>query len=205
MIFSTVSELRTPSSVRQTRQIGRLLSGTISSKYCLSESERQTRQREAVVAFCKTEMDARHRDARQRMSAAHEKRWQAETRQQRAQRLPKGFSGIWHRLTGQYSRIKAQNERETLEADRHDRAEKDALIFKQIEEWQALQRDVQVQRAMAQQELLRRREDVSRYQNLDRGDGNDPHSRDRNKRDDAEIRRQPHPERHHRHRCNSDP
>jgi hypothetical protein len=139
------------------------------------------------------------------MSAAHEKRWQAETRQQRAQRLPKGFSGIWHRLTGQYSRIKAQNERETLEADRHDRAEKDALIFKQIEEWQALQRDVQVQRAMAQQELLRRREDVSRYQNLDRGDGNDPHSRDRNKRDDAEIRRQPPPERHHRHRRNFDP
>ena len=170
----------------------------------VKDVERQARQREAVVAFRKTEMVARHQDARQHMSAAHEKRWQAETRQ-RAQRLPKGFSGIWHRLTGQYSRIKAQNEVEALEAYRRDRAEKDALIFKQIEERQALQREVQAQRAMAQQELLRLREDVSRYQSLDRDDGNDPHSRDRNKRDDAETPKRPRPDHHRRHRRSFDP
>src|SRR5690606_15311247 len=93
----------------------------------IRDAERQARQREAVVAFRKTEMVARHQDARQLLTAAHEQRWQAETRQ-RAQRLPKGFSGIWHRLTGQYAKIRAQNELEALEAYRRDRAEKDDLI-----------------------------------------------------------------------------
>jgi hypothetical protein len=57
---------------------------------------------------------------------------------------------------------------EALKAYRRDRAEKGALIFKQIEERQALQRDIQAQRAMAQLELLRLREDAVRYQSLDR-------------------------------------
>ncbi|MEE1655696.1 relaxase/mobilization nuclease domain-containing protein [Microvirga sp. CF3062] len=170
----------------------------------IKDAERQARQREAVVAFRKTEMVARHRDARELLWAAHEQRWQAETRQ-RAQRLPKGFSGIWHRLTGQYSRIKARNEMGSLEAYRRDRAEKDALIFKQIEERQALQRDMQAQRAMAQQELLRLREDVIRYQNLDRDEENDLRFRDRDKDDGAETRRRPRPERPHRHRRSFDP
>lgn len=170
----------------------------------IKDVERQARQREAVIAFRKTEMAARHQDARQRLTAAHEQRWQAETRQ-RAQRLPKGFSGIWHRLTGQYSKIKARNEMEALEAYRRDRAEKDTLIFKQIEERQALQRDIQAQRAMAAQELMRLREDVSRYQTLDRDDGNDHHSRDRDKEDGIETRRRPRPDHHRRHRRSFDP
>jgi len=170
----------------------------------IKDAERQARQRQAVVAFRKTEMVARHQDARQQLGAALDQRWQAETRR-RAQRLPKGFSGIWHRLTGRYAEIRAQNETEALEAYRRDRTEKDALIFGQIEERQALQREVQAQRAMAQDELMRLREDVGRYQNLDREDGDDPHSRDREKRDDAETRRQPRAERHHRHRRSFDP
>lgn len=170
----------------------------------IKDAERQARQRGAVLAFRKSEMAARHQDARQRLGIAHEQRWQAETRQ-RAQRLPKGFSGIWHRLTGQYSRIRAQNELEALDAYRRDRAEKDALIFKQIEERQALQRDIQGQRAMARQELLRLREDISRYQSLDRGDGDHPHSRDRDKGHEAEARKRPRPERPHRHRRSFDP
>lgn len=170
----------------------------------IRDAERQARQREAVVAFRKTEMVARHQDARQLLTAAHEQRWQAETRQ-RAQRLPKGFSGIWHRLTGQYAKIRAQNELEALEAYRRDRAEKDDLILRQLEERQTLQRDIQAQRALAQQEMLRLREDVSRYQTLDRDDGNDHHSRERDKDDSAEGRRRPRPERHHRPRRSFDP
>lgn len=169
----------------------------------IKDAERQARQREAVLAFRKTEMVARHQDAWERLGADQEKRWQAETRQ-RAQRLPKGFSGIWHRLTGQYARIRAQNEAEALEAYRHDRAEKDELIFKQIEERQALQRNIQAQRAMAQQELLRLREDVSRYQKIDRDEESDLHSHDRDKDDGVETRRRPRRE-HHRHRRSFDP
>jgi hypothetical protein len=38
MTFSTTAEFITPSWLKQMQQIGRLLSGTISSKECLSES-----------------------------------------------------------------------------------------------------------------------------------------------------------------------
>jgi hypothetical protein len=200
------AKLGDPQQLRSVDEIKGEIAGGMTRRLeaFIKDVERQARQREAVIAFRKAEMVARHQDSRQRMTAAHEKRWQAET-QQRAQRLPKGFSGIWHRLTGQYSKIKARNEMEALEAYRRDRAEKDALIFKQIEERQALQREVQAQRAMAQQELLRLREDVSRYQSLDRDDGSDLQTPDRIKRDDTETRRQLRPERHHRHRRSFDP
>lgn len=50
------------------------------------------------------------------------------------------LSGIWQRLTGQYAKIKAQNEMETLLAWQRDRAEKDNLVFEQLKERHALQR-----------------------------------------------------------------
>jgi hypothetical protein len=175
-------------------------------KAFIKDAERQARQREAVLAFRKTEMVARHQDARQRMSAAHEHRWQAETRD-RAQRLPKGFSGIWHRLTGKYSRVKAQNEHKALEAYRRDRAEKDGLIFKQLEEREALQRDIQAQRAMVQEELLRLRGDIGRYQSIDRhrDDGDDAQSSERETKYEAETPKRRRPDHHHRHRRSFDP
>jgi hypothetical protein len=100
------------------------------------------------------------------LGEAHEKRWQAETLA-RAARLPKGFSGIWHRLTGRSAKVKAQNERETLETLRRDRDEKDALIMRQLEERQALEREIRAQREAAQEELLQLREDVASYMELD--------------------------------------
>ena len=133
----------------------------------IRDNEKDAEQRLAVMAFHKTEMTGRHRDARRKLWAAIERRWDAETCA-RAERLPKGLSGIWHRLSGQYARVRAQNEREALEAWRRDRAEKDELIFRQIEERQVLQRDIRAQRAKAQAELMRLREDVAHYVSLDR-------------------------------------
>ena len=155
------ARLGDPEQLRSVDEIKAEIAGSMTRKLeaFIKDAERQARQRQAVVAFRKTEMVARHQDERQRLTAAHEQRWQAETRQ-RAQRLPKGFSGIWHRLTGQYAKIRAQNELEALEAYRRDRAEKDALIFGQLEERQVLQRDIKAQRSMAQEELLRLREDI---------------------------------------------
>lgn len=200
------AKLGDPQQLRSVDEIKTEIAGGMTRKLeaFIKDVERQARQREAVVAFRKTEMVARHQDARQQMSAAHEERWQTETRQ-RAQRLPKGFSGIWYRLTGQYSRIKARNEVEALEAYRRDRAEKDELLFKQIEERQALQRDIQAQRAMAQNELMRLREDVGRYQTLDRDDRDDSRSHERVTKHEPEAPKRPRPDHRHRHRRSFDP
>ncbi|WP_171136499.1 relaxase/mobilization nuclease domain-containing protein [Ruegeria sp. HKCCC1038] len=135
----------------------------------IKETEASARQRFAMLDFRKTEMVARHKEERAKLNNGHEKRWQAES-EQRARRLPSGFSGIWHRLTGQYAKIKDQNERETLLAWQRDRAEKDTLIFKQIEERERLQRDIKRQRRLASGELMQLRKDVANYREIERPD-----------------------------------
>lgn len=163
----------------------------------IKDVERDAQRRAASAAFRKTEMVARQQDERKNLWAAHERRWQTETAA-RAQRLPKGFSGIWHRLTGRYARVKAQNEHETLQAWQRDRAEKDALVFRQLDERQVLQRDLKAQRAMAQEDLLRLREDIEHYRNLERDDRDRQRERDRD--DDPETRKQSRADRHRRRR-----
>lgn len=194
------ARLGDPKAIRSVDEVKVEIGGGMTRKLesFIKDAERQAKQRQAVVAFRKAEMVGRHQDARKQLAATLEKRWQAEARQ-RAQRLPKGFSGIWHRLTGQYAKIRAQNEREALEAYRCDRAERDALVFNQIEERQSLQREVQAQRAMAQEELMRLREDIGRYQSQDRDDGENLRSHKR------ETQNRQRPEHHKRHRRTFDP
>jgi len=80
------------------------------------------------------------------------------------------MSGIWHRLTGRYAKIKAQNETEAMDSLRRDRAEKDGMIFRQLEERQRLQQEIKTQREAAQEELMQLRQDVAEYLSLDTSD-----------------------------------
>lgn len=132
----------------------------------IKQAEKDAQRRSAFIDFRKAEVVGRHVEERRALSEAHEKRWQAETLA-RVARLPKGFSGIWNRLTGRYAKVKALNEREALEALHRDRDEKDALIIRQLEERQALEREIKAQREAAQEELLQLREDVAAYMGLD--------------------------------------
>ena len=113
-----------------------------------------------MVEFLRSEMVSRQQDERTKLSLAHEKRWSAETNQ-RAQQLPRGLSGIWHRVTGQFAKIKAQNEMETLLAWQRDRSEKDSLVFEQLKERQALQADIKKQRTIVHRELMLLRENIA--------------------------------------------
>ena len=132
-------------------------------------AEADARQRMAMLDFRKGEMASRHQDERGKLKVGQEKRWLLETKE-RSQRLPRGFSGIWHRLTGQYAKIKAQNEQETLKAWQRDRDQKDEMIFRQIEEREVLQRDIKRQRSISSQELMQLRKDVANFQEIERPD-----------------------------------
>lgn len=147
----------------------------------IKSAEADARQRMAMLNFRKGEMVSRHKDERGKLWAVHDKRWLAETNE-RAQRVPRGFSGIWHRLTGQYAKIKAQNEQETLKAWQRDRDQKDEMLFKQLEEREALQRDIKQQRSISSQELMQLRKDVANFREIDRPDPE-------RKREEAERRR----------------
>lgn len=139
----------------------------------IKQAERDAAKRLAQNKLLKAEIVARHSTERQQLAEKQEARWEAETLA-RAARLPKGMSGIWHRLTGRYDKVRAQNELETLESLRRDRAEKDDLIVRQLDQRQALQQEIQIQREAAQSELLQLREDVARYMDKEQPE----HSRD---------------------------
>jgi hypothetical protein len=126
----------------------------------IEDTERRAKQRLDAVEQRRVALISRHQGERSQLAKAHEARWLAESKS-RAQQLPKGLSGIWHRLTGQYAKIKAQNEMETVLAWQRDRAEKDSLIFEQLKERQALQAEIKMQRAIVHRELMLLREDIS--------------------------------------------
>lgn len=135
----------------------------------IKAAERDAQRRKAMTEFRKAEVVARHRSEREALAESHAKRWQAETIA-RAARLPRGISGIWHRLTGRYGKIRKQNERETLASMQRDRAEKDALVTRQLNERQRLQQEIDVQRKAASDELMQLREDVASYMELENED-----------------------------------
>ncbi|MCC5987213.1 MAG: relaxase/mobilization nuclease domain-containing protein [Pararhodobacter sp.] len=195
------AKLGDPQALRSVEEIKAEISGGITARLqdFIKQAERDAARRYLQIDFRKAEIVGRHQEERRQLTEAQEERWKAETRK-RAERLPKGFSGIWHRLTGRYAKVKAQNEREALEALHRDRAEKDALIIKQIEERQAIQRDIRAQREAAQQELLRLREDVARYKNLDRHEPDYRQTRKREKNRDDDDRQRGHKPRRRRRR-----
>jgi hypothetical protein len=84
-------------------------------------------------------------------------RWEKETHE-RTRRLSTGFKGIWDRLTGRYAEIRRQNEFEALKGMQRHRTEKDALIFRHLEEKRSLHR----QRALIRQENMKQVESLHR-------------------------------------------
>lgn len=114
-------------------------------------------------------MKARHGEERK---AEYARIAEREKREQlaRAARLPKGFSGIWSRITGKLSKIKDRNEMEALRAWQRDRAEKDALVQRQIGERQRLQDAVRKMREARAQEIMQIRKEIAAYVAMKRGD-----------------------------------
>ena len=107
----------------------------------LAQAKQHQEEKSASLEFQKAELVGRQRRERDELTRKQEERWNREAKE-RADRLAKGLKGVWHRLTGKYARVRRQNERETLLALQRDRTEKDALIFRHIEERQELQRKV---------------------------------------------------------------
>ena len=108
-----------------------------------AEQDRLAHLQQAQARAQRQAMADRHRQARRIQKEQQAKRSEQETKA-RQTRYNKGLHGLWDRLTGTHSRIKKQNELETLQAFERDRAENDALIFKQLIERRTLQQQLQV-------------------------------------------------------------
>lgn len=120
-------------------------------------------------------MAAQHRAERQRLDRMQRERQDAE-RKSRSDRLRKGVSGIWDRLTGRHGRTQKQNEMEAFFGLQRDRAQRHGLVSAQLKERQALQRQIVQVRSGHAEQLLGLYRDAARYRHMAR-DGQQPEGR----------------------------
>jgi hypothetical protein len=114
------------------------------------------------IEFRRTQMVQRQQEERRALKDTQSARWTAEENA-RAARLPRGFAGIWSRITGKHRKIRLQNEMETLKAWQRDRGEKDALIRRQLEERQHLQQAIKHLREEQAQEIGTFQQEIAAY------------------------------------------
>ncbi len=103
-----------------------------------SQQDTAIKTRLSDIEQRRDQMVRKHEEARKGLRARQEARWKAETLL-RQNRFNKGLRGFLDRLTGQHRRIREQNEQEMLKALHRDQQERDALIFRQLEERRSLQ------------------------------------------------------------------
>ncbi|MCJ8510722.1 relaxase [Rhizobium lemnae] len=134
----------------------------------IDESRQQFRGRSEKLGQYKEEMTRLHRSARQKLEERQKAEFEQQTRE-RVERLPRGLRGLWHRLTGQYQKIRALNEMEA-QADRLRQAEeRQKLIEKQLEQRAVLQTQFRELRKAQAEQLLSLRADIGRYLKFSRG------------------------------------
>ncbi|MFQ5443021.1 MAG: relaxase/mobilization nuclease domain-containing protein [Nitrospinales bacterium] len=125
----------------------------------IREAGEQMQARLQPLLLRKQELKDIHREERQILQGFQEERWKRETIA-RAERLPKGLKSIWYKVTGQYQKIRQQNEREADFCRIRDRNGKQALIDRQLEERQELQKEILMLRKKNQLNLLKLRQEI---------------------------------------------
>ena len=134
----------------------------------IEESRQRFRTRSAKLGEQKAELTQAHRAERQKLDERQKAEFELETRA-RAERLPKGLRGLWHRLTGHYQKLRALNEMEAEASRMRQAAERQALIDKQLDQRAALQRQFKELRRDQAQQLRSLRADIGRFLKFTRG------------------------------------
>ncbi|WP_370274618.1 relaxase/mobilization nuclease domain-containing protein [Hyphomonas atlantica] len=127
--------------------------------------DEKTRARKEVFERQKQSLVERQRAAREQLRQVQEMRTLHEQKA-RQERFSKGLRGIWDKLRGEHSRLKAENERVALEGHRRDQSERDRLVHDHLS-----QRGLLSQRYERLKETTRElqsslREDWRKYQEM---------------------------------------
>lgn len=121
------------------------------------------------VEFKRTQMVERHRIERTGLTQLQKQREERETAA-RAARLPdKGVAKFWSKITGKYSKLKAENEHAAWQALRRDQAERDKVIARQIDERQRLQEVIKKMRQERSEEIAAIRQEIANYMLMRQG------------------------------------
>jgi hypothetical protein len=132
----------------------------------IADEKRRAATESKKAELRRAELETRHREERSEQASMQEARWQAEL-SERSERHRKGIRGLWDRLTGRHARIARENDLDVLHSHRRDRAEKDALIERQLEERQTFQCDIAEVRQRHQERLAALQRDIAAYIEMD--------------------------------------
>lgn len=111
------------------------------------------------------QMKEAHQAERQKLDAGQRQRHEQETKE-RANRIRKGFMGLWDKLTGEYAKIRKQNEMEAFFALNRDRKQRHDLIHAQLKERQTLQAKIMEARTRNTKMLLHLYQSAAHYRHL---------------------------------------
>lgn len=128
----------------------------------IADAQKQAKElRQPLVQEIRA-LAADQRQERKELIDRQQARWRDETRQ-RAARLYSGMAAIWQRVTGEYAKIRLQNEAEAKAGLERDRRELHALVRSHLLERQELQKTVTVYKEEHKAEALRLRRELATY------------------------------------------
>ncbi|MDX2085765.1 MAG: relaxase [Candidatus Melainabacteria bacterium] len=106
-----------------------------------------------------------HRESRESLRARQEERALQEAKARQAS-IPRGLRSLWGRLTGEYqSKVKAA-ERDYQRCEERDKAEREALIAKQLAERRVLQTEFQQFKTRYQERMCTLRQEMAWYMEM---------------------------------------
>ena len=127
----------------------------------INEAREKYKAEAAKLAKYKAELTGLHRQARSKLEDRQRHEWNAENLR-RAERLPRGLRGLWHRITGRYQEIRRANEHEASATRLRHRDERQELIDKQLSQRAVLQARIKDLRNNQARQLRELRQDVAR-------------------------------------------
>lgn len=133
----------------------------------IEESRTRFLKRSATLGHYKMEMTHLHRVARQKLDDRLNAEWLAQAKE-RSMRLPTGLRGLWHRITGDYQKVRSLNEVDAERTRQRHEQERQALIDKQRDQRAVLQAQFKELRRGQAAQLRELRGDIGRFLNLTR-------------------------------------
>lgn len=127
----------------------------------------QLRQEAEPILRERLAMRQKHREERKTMKEFHDQRKAQETKK-RADKLPRGLLGIWHRLTGKYQIARIENEALAKQCEKRDREQKQFLVERQLQDRQKLQDQYKAIKGEHNSVLQNLREHTAHYMKLGR-------------------------------------
>ena len=164
-----IAKLGDPDNLKSVTETKAFLSKEITEKLSpiIKEAKRMAANQMRPLNEQKEKMKTLHQAERQKLDAGQRQRHEQETRE-RANRIRKGFMGIWDRLTGEYAKVRKQNEMEAFFALNRDRKQRHDLVNAQLKERQTLQAKIMEVRTRHTKMLLDLYRHAAHYRHLEK-------------------------------------